>query len=184
MINTERLKSYQQLREHIYNEGILVNKGTFKRDELIKAAGTIDTNVYFISSGSVKVYFLNKEEERILYFGYENSIITALDSFIANKQSELEIKAIKKTEVYCLSKKEFESFLNSNITYIKLWNNVLEDLVLYHFNRERALLLNTPKERYNEALERNPEIFQKIPHRHIASYLRMAPETLSRLKKS
>lgn len=178
------MKSYQLLRDYIHKEGVLVNKRTFKRDEFLKVAGTLDTTIYFIISGSVKAYFLNKEEERILYFGYENSIITALDSFISNKKSELEIRAIKKTEAYYLTKEEFESFLHSNMKYLKLWNKVLEDMILYQFNREKELLLNSPEERYKEALIRNPEMFQRIPNKHIASYLRMAPETLSRLKKS
>ena len=157
---------------------------TIKRDEFLKTSNTIDTNVYFIISGSVKVYFLNQGEERILYFGYQNSIITALDSFISNQTSELEIRAIKKTEVFYLSRKELESFLDSDIEYLKLWNKVLEDIIVYQFQREKELLLHSPKERYNIALERTPEMFQKIPHKHIASYLRMTPETLSRLKKS
>jgi hypothetical protein len=32
--------------------------------------------------------------------------------------------------------------------------------------------------------KRSPQLFQEIPNKHIASYLRMSPETLSRLKKS
>lgn len=178
------MKSYKLLREAIINEGILINKKTFRRGDLVKVAGTRDTNVYFIISGSVKAYFINNDEERILYFGYEDSIITSLDSFISNSKSKIEIKAIKKTEVYCLAKKDFEFFLNSNVAYLKLWNQVLGDIILYQFQREQELLLNSPEERYSRALERNPDIFQKIPNKHIASYLRMAPETLSRLKKS
>ncbi len=178
------MKSYQLLKECILNEEVLVKKKTFKREEFIKLADTFDNNVYFIISGSVKVYFVHKEVEYILYFGYEDSIITALDSFISNNKSNLEIQAIKKTEIFYLSKEEFESFLNSNIKYVKLWNKVLEDLIIYQFEREKELLLNSPEERYLKALERNPKLFQKIPHKHIASYLRMAPETLSRLKKT
>ncbi|CAL2093582.1 Crp/Fnr family transcriptional regulator [Tenacibaculum sp. 190524A05c] len=178
------MKSYQLLKDCILKEEILVHKKTFKRDEYIKSSGTTDNNIYFINSGSVKVYFRYKDEEHILYFGYEGSIITALDSFISNNNSNLEIQALKKTEVFYLGKQKFEQFLSSNIEYMKLWNKVLGDLILYQFDREKELLVNSPEERYLIALKRNPELFQRIPHKHIASYLRMAPETLSRLKKS
>lgn len=50
--------------------------------------------------------------------------------------------------------------------------------------RERDLLIESPKERYLRVFKRNPKLFQIIPNKHIANYLRMSPETYSRLKKS
>jgi hypothetical protein len=50
--------------------------------------------------------------------------------------------------------------------------------------REIDLLTVSSKERYLRVLNRSPKVFQEIPHGLIASYLRMSPETLSRLKKS
>lgn len=50
--------------------------------------------------------------------------------------------------------------------------------------REIDLLTSSPFERYNRILERSPQVFQEIPLKYIASYLRMTPETLSRLRKS
>ena len=49
---------------------------------------------------------------------------------------------------------------------------------------EIDILTNSPKERYKRVLKRSPQLFQEIPNRHIANYLRMSAETLSRLKKS
>ena len=178
------MKTYQLLRDHIYKEGILTKQKSFKRDEFLKVQGTRDTNIYFITSGSVKVFFTNKEEEHILYFGYKNSIITAIDSFLSNTNSKLEIKALKKTTVFYLTKEEFNDFLDRNPEYLKLWNEILQEIILYQFEREKDLLLTSPEERYYKALERNSELFQEIPHKHIANYLRMASETLSRIKKS
>ncbi|WP_075343079.1 Crp/Fnr family transcriptional regulator [Tenacibaculum agarivorans] len=178
------MKAYQLLKHHIYTEGILHKKKTFKRNEFLKIADTTNTNIYFIVSGSVKVSFIKEEEEYIMYFGYKDSIITALDSFLIQQKSQLEIKALKNTETYFLSKDEFHTFLNSDAKYLKLWNNVLEEIVLYQFERQQNLLLPSPEERFNDALHKNPELFQEIPHKYIAAYLRMSPETLSRLKKS
>jgi len=178
------LKAYQLLKHHIYTKGILHKKKTFKRNGFLKIADTTNTNIYFIVSGSVKVSFFNGEEEHIMYFGYKDSIITALDSFSIQQKSQLEIKALKNTETYFLSKDEFHAFLNSNAKYLKLWNNVLEEIILYQFERQQNLLLPSPEERYKYALHKSPELFQEIPHKYIATYLRMSPETLSRLKKS
>ena len=65
-----------------------------------------------------------------------------------------------------------------------MWTSMLEELVLQQIEREKDILTNSPKERYNRVLKRSPQLFQEIPNKYIANYLRMTPETLSRLKKS
>jgi hypothetical protein len=58
----------------------------------------------------------------------------------------------------------------------------LEDLVVQQLEREKDLLINAPGERFERVLTRSPKLFQEIPNKYIANYLRMSPETLSRLK--
>lgn len=74
--------------------------------------------------------------------------------------------------------------MESSAGNINLWNFILKDLIFQQMERERDLLTSSPFERYRRVLERSPQLFQEIPNRYIASYLRMTPETLSRMKKS
>ena len=60
---------------------------------------------------------------------------------------------------------------------------MLGELIYQQMERERDILTSSPLERYKRVLSRSPQLFQEIPNKHIASYLRMTPETLSRLKK-
>jgi hypothetical protein len=58
-------------------------------------------------------------------------------------------------------------------------------MIIYdQFEREKDILTYSPLKRYQRVLKRSPQLFQEIPNKYIASYLRMSPETLSRLKKS
>jgi len=63
------------------------------------------------------------------------------------------------------------------------WQRILEQLIYQQFEREIDLLTASPVERYKRVLARSPQLFQEIPGKYIASYLRMTPETLSRIKK-
>jgi len=155
-----------------------------KRNEFLKTSGMVDTNVYFVEEGSVRIFIEDGDEERIIRFGYRGNIIVSLDSFLSGKPSEFYIQAIKASTVKMASKKDFYEFINSNIENLKLWNSILEDLVLQQIEREKDLLYNSPKIRYERVLKRSPKLFQEIPNKYIANYLRMSPETLSRLKKS
>lgn len=158
-------------------------KVTLERNDFLKVEGSIDTNIYFIESGSLRVFVISEYEEQTIRFGYKDNLIVSLDSFLSGKSSNFYIQAIKKTEVKVISKSAFDDFLKSDKNR-NWWIEVLEGLVLQQMEREMDILTNSPKERYERVLKRNPQLFQEVPHRYIANYLRMSPETLSRLKKS
>ncbi len=155
-----------------------------KRNEFLKVAGTVDTNIYFIEDGSLRIYIAQEKEEQIIRFGYQNDLIVSLDSFLTEEPSDFYIQAIKKTVVKVISKKAFFDFINKEEDNLKLWNSILQNLVLQQMEREKDLLISSVNERYSRVLKRSPRLFQEIPHKYIANYLRMTPETLSRLKKS
>src|SRR5690606_14561302 len=108
----------------------------------------------------------------------------SLDSFITEKPSEFYIQAIKKTELKIISKPNYLSFINQDSDNKLLWDKILEQLILQQLEREKDILTTSPKERFQRVMKRSPQLFQEIPNKYIASYLRMSPETLSRLKKS
>ena len=158
-------------------------KLTIGRNEFLKVSGSIDTNLYFVESGSLRIFVLDDYEEQIIRFGYKSNLIVSLDSFLTGNPSDLYIQAIKKSVVKVVTKEQINKFLESEISR-NLWTKILEDLVLQQMEREIDILTNSPKERYERVLKRSPQLFQEIPNRHIANYLRMSAETLSRLKKS
>lgn len=156
---------------------------TIDRNEFLKVKGSVDTNVYFIESGSLRIFVLDNYEEQVIRFGYKGNLVVSLDSFFTGKPSDLYIQAIKKTVIKVITKQQLDHFLSIDANE-KIWIQILENLVVQQLEREIDLLTNSPKERYERVLKRSPQLFQEIPNRHIASYLRMSAETLSRLKKS
>jgi len=156
---------------------------TVERNEYLKVKGSIDTNVYYIESGSLRVFVLDDYEEQTIRFGYKENLIVSLDSYLTGRPSVFFIQAIKKTVVKVITKQQMDNFLKQESNRL-WWMGVLENLVLQQLEREIDILTNSPKERYLRVLMRSPQLFQEIPNRHIANYLRMSPETLSRLKKS
>ncbi len=165
--------------KHLYEK-----KLTVERNEYLKVKGSIDTNIYFIESGSLRIFVLDDCEEQIIRFGYENDLVVSLDSFLTEKPSDFYIQAIKKTIIKVIPKKKFVEFINQNETNKQIWTKILEDLILQQIEREKDILTSSPKIRFERVLKRSPKLFQQIPNKHIANYLRMSPETLSRLKKS
>lgn len=153
------------------------------RNEYLKMADTTDTNLYYVVSGSLHVFVEQEERLHTIRLGYEGDFIGALDSFITEKTSPFYIQAIKKTQLKVIRKAAFMQLVQSSRELFALWYTILEQLVYQQIEREKDLLLDSPKARYERVWNRSPQLFQHIPHKYIASYLRMTPETLSRIKK-
>jgi CRP-like cAMP-binding protein len=155
-----------------------------KRNEILLSPGEFNTNLYFVESGSLRLFVMDELEEQTIRFAYQDSFFLALDTFITEKPTEFYAQALKKTSLKMTPKNDLLDFLANDFQAFKLWNKVLELLIFQQLERERDILTASPITRYQRVLARSPQLFQEIPHKYIASYLRMAPETLSRLKKS
>lgn len=153
------------------------------RNEFLVTAGKVDQHIYFIESGAVRVFLQTELEELTIRFGYRGSFITAITSFIGGTPSEFYIQAIRATTVRVISKAQFVEFIARDVRYLELYTKILEGLILQQMEREIDLLTQSPTERLQRVLLRSPKVFQEIPSKYIASYLRMTPETLSRIRK-
>lgn len=167
--------------DHLFNEAS--KSIALERGDFLLRQGKIDANIYYIEEGSVRIFILDNEEEQIIRFGYQNNIVVALDSFLNQTPSIYTIQAIKRTKVRIIPKMVVDQFLLDEANK-NWWLQVLENLITQQLEREIDILTSSPKERYERVLKRSPQLFQEIPNKHIANYLRMTPETLSRLKKS
>lgn len=157
---------------------------SLKRGEFLKTGGSIDRNIYFISRGALRAYILDGQEEHTIRFGYQGDLLVALDSYISGEPSDLYIEALKSTEIKWMHRQDLLGLLDKNSELLSNWHIILEQLVLQQMERERDLLTASPAERYARVMARSPQLFQEVPHKYIASYLRMTPETLSRIRKS
>lgn len=157
---------------------------SLKRNEFLKHGVSVDTNLYFVVKGTLRIFVIDQEEELTIRFGYHGNIIAALDAYITEQPSDLYIQALKETQLKVISKPAFTSLINGDLELKEIWHKMFEQFVHQQMERERDILISSPTERYKRVLNRSPQLFQEVPHKYIASYLRMTPETLSRIKKS
>lgn len=127
-------------------------KITIDRNEFLKVKGSIDTNLYYVESGSLRIFVLDDYEEQTIRFGYKENLIVSLDSFLTGKPSDLYIQAIKKTVVKVVTKEQIDKYLE-NKNNQNLWIKILENLVVQQMEREIDILTNSPKERFKRVLK-------------------------------
>lgn len=154
-----------------------------KRNEFITVPGDVNTNMYFVVEGSLRVFVESDVEEHTIRFGYKNSFITALDSFLKDIPTVFYIQAIKKCTLKVISKENYLKCINASKENQQIWQTLLQEFVYQQIERENDLIINSPQKRFERVFKRSPQLFQEIPQKYIASYLRMTPETLSRIIK-
>ena len=174
----------QHIVQSIDEADLWQKKISLTRGEYLKVNGNSDTNLYYVISGSLKIFFEDEFDEQILRLGYQGNLIGALDSFISEQPSDLYIQTLKATELKVISKSSFRKWIELSDENRKVWQSITELLIYEQIEREKDILTQSPLIRYQRVLKRSPQLFQEIPNKYIASYLRMTPETLSRIKSN
>jgi len=157
---------------------------TLKRNDFLITKGQVESNLFFVIRGSMRIYYPHRDDEICVGFAHEGNLICSYPSFIRNQPSEYFIQALAKTDVMAIRRQDFYGLFDAHPRIERAWRMLEEEALLGKIEREVEMLTFTPEERYHRLLERSSHIFQTIPRKYIASYLRMTPETLSRIRPS
>ena len=175
---------WEEMEQLMHQHELWEDKITLKRNEYLKVQGATNTNLYYVISGSLRAFIIDQQQEHTIRLGYTGNLIAAMDSFVSEGPTNLYLQALKKCELKVMPKSRFMNFIYSDPKYTRLWCKFLELGIFQLLEREQDILTSSPLARYKRVLARSPQVFQEIPDKYIASYLRMTPETLSRIKKS
>jgi CRP-like cAMP-binding protein len=154
-----------------------------KGDHLFKE-GEICRHMFYIEKGLVRVYYYSVSGKEITaWFSAENTLITALDSFYYHRPTHDYCEALEDSVVYPINFSDFETILNSEK------GARLAFYILYEITRKMTEFIGSIKfqsaeERYKALINENPEILQRTSLGHIASYLGITQETLSRIRSN
>jgi CRP-like cAMP-binding protein len=158
------------------------NKSVLKRNDFLVQKGQVETSLYYVLSGSMRIFYPYHDEEICVGFAYDHNLICSYPSFILNQPSDYFIQALTKSDLVAITRKNFYELFDTFPKIERAWRMLEEEALIGKIQRETEMLTFTPEERYKRLLERSPHIFQLISRKYIASYLRMTPETLSRIR--
>ena len=119
------MKYYNQLLERLSNQW--EKELTVNRNEFLIVSGELNSNLYLVEEGSLRIFIEDESEEHTIRFGYKNSLTKALDCFLKEKPTIFYIQAIKKCKLKMISKEKYISFINENDENKGLWQKMLED---------------------------------------------------------
>ena len=152
----------------------------YKKGHILTGEGSVENHLFLIENGAVKISYQSELNEHIIRLGYNGSILNSLTSFFSQTPSELIIETLRQTKVKVLNRSDVMQIAANSSGY----PTFLERLICQQLDRELDLLQDSAGKRLERVLKRSPQLFQHVPLKYIAAYLRMSHETLSRIRKS
>jgi CRP-like cAMP-binding protein len=154
-----------------------------KKDILLKA-GNIASYQYYISSGCLRTYFVDKlGKEHTVQFAVKDWWISDYTAFFTASKAVMTIDCIQDALVYKISQKEVES-LYAEIPQVETFFRKKMEIAFASFQKRIiGNLSQSTKEKYTSFINTYPNIEQSVKNYHIASYLGVTTETLSRVRK-
>ncbi|WP_420604126.1 Crp/Fnr family transcriptional regulator [Flagellimonas sp.] len=137
---------------------------------------------YFVEKGIFRSYYLNKGKERTYWFYSENEFFTSWYSFYANQPSFESIEAVEDSDVFVVSKSQFQELINDFREFEKFARCFIEQQYAVMDFITKNFQDLTAKEKYELTMREMPGLDQRAKLGHIASFLGMSQETLSRLR--
>jgi CRP-like cAMP-binding protein len=172
-VPVEVWKSFSDLGEIIHT-----TKG-----QIIKKANATEKYLYFILKGSGGILLWNEHNFICVDLCFEAEFFGDYMSFLTQQASQLEVVTFETSELFRISKANFDLLSQQTEFGNKICRFASEALFIHKQSQQIDILTRSATERYVELLSKQPEIIQKTPLKYIASYLGVTPQSLSRIRK-
>lgn len=168
--------------EHLVQYSEILKRVHLKRKEFLIEAGDICSFIGFVQEGVLRTYVHTEAEEYNIDFHLPNSFVSGYKSFLTQTPTKAYIQALSDTTVYIISYSDYQNLLKNSTDWYRLGKYIVDALFIIKCKRESSLLMESATERYKSFLKEYPQIEQLVAQYHIASYLGIKPESLSRIK--
>ena len=123
-----------------------------------------------------------ESDHESLWFAGTGEIAFSSWGYANNEVSQVNIESVNESIAYGIAKPDLEELFNSSIELSNFGRKIFEQEILFIDSYTLAYGTPSAKERYLTLMEENPELLQYVPLKHLASYLYITPQSLSRIR--
>ena len=183
IILRDTLKKFNDLTDKEFDQFLSISqRQNFKKKEYLLREGHYHHGLYFVIDGTVGLFELTDGKENYLDFFLPTGFATDLESLTSQNISRKNLIALSDCKTFYIPRKELLQLYEVSPAYDRLGRKMLEHIVTEQHKLTSVIKSLVPKEQYAYIEENRPELLQKVSLKHLASYLGLARETLSRIR--
>jgi len=161
----------------------LFKEKSYKKGDYFLEEGRICKQVGFVAKGLLRYYINHDGEEKIYDFSQENEFVCNYESFLAQVPSSKNIQALEDSIVFVISHADLQLFY-ANVREGERFGRIAIETVFVKLLQDiSSLYAETPELRYERFLKNHADLQQRISQYHIASFVGVKPQSLSRIRK-
>jgi CRP-like cAMP-binding protein len=160
----------------------LSTRKEFRSGDTIFRIGKTYRDVYLIAEGALRAYHPSDGEQRNFWFGFEGDSLFSEVGITLGEPSPETVETMEYSVLYHIDYDALRLLCQQDIAVSNWWNNVLATELARVAHRLITFTSMNASERYRQLLLESPHILQRVPLIHIASYLGVTPQSLSRIR--
>lgn len=184
MFQSDHLVSKEQLLEWGQEIGIEFSTQKVKKGDVFLEGNQRCQYFYYIERGFIRIFYFDLEGRELTHwFSSENMMITSPFSFLKDEHNILNFEALEDSELILITKKQWGLLRDTNPKANRAILGLSAEFAMRLSRRVMSIHTESAEHRYVKLLEDHPLIFQKAKLVHIASYLGVTQQSLSRIRK-
>lgn len=156
---------------------------SLKKEAVLVREGEYSDKTYYIVNGCARAFYLKDGKDISDWFAFENDFISSIVSFFNQEPSPHYIELLEDSIVLEIPRAASEGLADKYHDFERLIRIIVTKTMLSHQKRITSMLFQRAEQRYIELLKIYPNITQRVSLTHIASYLGITLETLSRIRR-
>jgi CRP-like cAMP-binding protein len=154
------------------------------KDEVLLHEGQVSDTYLFLETGWIRAYALTPEgNEATTAIFSDRQVVLEPSSFFQRVPTHENFHALTECKAWAISYSELNNLFHSRPEFREFGRAVLVKALAALKSRMLSMITETAEERYAAMMKNNPEIFQHVPLKHIASYLGVTDTSLSRIRR-
>ncbi|MDX5476926.1 MAG: Crp/Fnr family transcriptional regulator [Cyclobacteriaceae bacterium] len=162
-------------------QGICTEVDMPKNKDLQSIGHTCKT-IYFVQKGMARIYYYKDGTDITESFAFENSLIARAESLFTGRASKKGIQVLENSHFIGINSSALFDLYDEYHEIERLFRKIFESAYVETVNRIESLQFHSAEERYRALLKESPNVLQRVPLKHIASYLGITQVSLSRIR--
>lgn len=160
----------------------LFKVNTVEKRGFVQKENSLVTELHFVPDGNFRG-FINKDGEEITtHFYFGPTFLSDYLSFRTKQPTKHNIQALQDGKYYSANFEELEALSQTSLPLSIMFLKFFQAIYLYKEQRSISFVYDNPEQRYLNFFKLRPKVIEQMPLKHIASYLGMTAETLSRIR--